>query len=68
MARKASPLKTVETITHEQECWAQVLNPEFEAALRKLGEWLDVSGDTPLPLFSLASAEGMKWYKGADAR
>ena len=57
-----------ETITHEQECWAQVLNPEFEAALRKLGEWLDVSGDTPLPLFSLASAEGMKWYKGADAR
>ena len=43
-----------------------MLNPEFEAALRKLGEWLDVSGDTPLPLFSLAAAEGMKWYKGTD--
>ena len=57
-----------ETITHEQECWAQVLSPEFETALRKLGEWLDVSGDTPLPLFSLASAEGMKWYEGADVR
>lgn len=50
------------TVTHEQECWAQVLSPEFEAALRELGEWLDVSGKTPLPLFSLATAEGMKWY------
>ena len=45
-----------------------MLSPEFEAALRELGEWLDVSGKTPLPLFSLASAEGMKWYEGADVR
>ena len=52
----------LKTVTHEQECWARVLSPELEAALRELGEWLDVSKKTPLPLFSLASAEGMKWY------
>ena len=52
-----------QTITHEQECWAQALSPEFEAALRKLGEWVDVSENTPLPLLSLAEAEGMKWYE-----
>lgn len=55
------------TAIHERDCWAQVLSPEFEAALRELGEWVDVSGKTSLPLFSRAEAEGMKWYKGADA-
>lgn len=54
------------TVTHEQECWAKVLSPAFETALRELGEWADISGKTPLPLFSLASAEGMRWYEQAD--
>lgn len=52
-----------ETITHEQECWVKVLGPEFEADLQAVGEWLDLSEDRLLPLFSLTTAEGLKWYR-----
>lgn len=51
-----------ETITHEQTCLAQVLSPAFASTLQELGEWVDVSEEYPLPLFSLAAAKGWKRY------
>ena len=35
----------------ERECWDKVLSPEFEGKLKKLGEGLDLSEDTPLPAY-----------------
>ena len=55
-----------ETVTHEQECWVQILNPEFEKKVRKLGEWI-VSDETPLPLLSLDTVEGLRWYRASGA-
>lgn len=56
-----------ETVTHEQECFACVLSPEFEESLHKLGEWVDISEESRLPLFSLDTAEGWKrLYAASD--
>lgn len=49
-----------EIITHERECLVQVLSPEFEKSLRKLGTWVDVSAESRLPLFLLNEAKGFK--------
>ena len=54
------------TITHEQDCWVQILSPEFQRTLRKLGRWV-ASNETPLPLLSLDSLDGFKWYGAAHA-
>lgn len=53
-AEKACPLPSIRRISRNT-------TEQQDAALRKLGEWADVSGDTTLPL--LAAAEGMKWYE-----
>ncbi len=52
-----------EIITHERECLVQVLSPEFEKSLRKLGTWVDVSAESRLPLSLLNEAKGFKRYK-----
>lgn len=55
-----------EIITHEQECLVQVLSPEFEKSLRKLGTWVDVSAESRLPLFLLNEAKGFKRYENEN--
>ena len=51
-----------ETVTHERDCFAHVFSDEFGVKLRELGEWVDVSDRSRLPLFSLKKAKKLVLY------
>lgn len=52
-----------QTITHELDCLACVLDDAFGEQLKTLGKWLDVSDRRYLrPLGFLSEGEGLVWY------
>jgi len=53
----------LEVVTHESDCFAHAFSETFSEKLEELGEWVDATEDTPLPLFSLEGAEGVELYK-----